>query len=559
MVNTVTLYRSPVRLVKHAAEETEAYSPAAVSRARKKLMAEIALSGEEIVIDDVPYARNDASALLDAMTEESWKVHGVIYAHNGLLRFLEREEFNDEEIRKADAHLYNERFVRAVSPYFAHSFNAVSGRLLKAGDFVELVKLQNYSGYILPEHSSEGYQKIRTYLDDLSYTLRNLSWEKFIADESILHFAFSGSWKDFINKLPSPFTTMRDEIAAQLIHIVLRFQNGATWHYLHQLLVQLRSIETNDYNRSEIERIDKVIYRNSQLESSGRVRKSSSDKGEFASGRAVWWAICIVLAIVRAATCNDRSSKNTQYSFDNTGVRQMQELQSSRIDEKRNEPLLLNFLDSLSRQPSLPIDAEEMKTGSQPFSSFADDFVHTKNGVITLANNTPYNCVMLYFEGPSHSGSVYQGALSATRAAYIKQGETVRFNKPIGNGAFYFLFGDKWGKLKKGGELPIYSGRGNSNDGGYRQLLFVYEFFNTKKPVKQTLLQRAVYIDDAGVPRNEEAYTYLNTSSSEESKTKLTLLQKGGVFSVEASGPFVVKQDRENRPDDPQKAPINFP
>lgn len=521
-------------------------------------MAEIALSGDEIIIDNISYSRNDASTLLDGLTEEGWKVHSIIYAHKGLLDFLEREEINDDELKKADAWLYNERFVQAASPYFAHSFNAVSGRLLKTGGFATLLKLQNYSGYILPEHSGEGYQKVRTYLDELSYTLRNLSWEKFVADESILHFAFSESWKKWANKLPSSFTTMRDEIVEQLINIVLRFQQHATWHYLHQMLVQLQSLETNDFNRSEIERIDKVIARNSQLESSGRLR-NPSDKGGTASwSRGVWWGIWVIFAIVRAATCNDRSSKSN-YSFDNTGLRKIQQLQSSRIDEKRNEPLLLNLLDSLSRQPSLAVTAEEMRTGSQPFSSFADNFIQTGSNAVTVTNRTSHNCVMLCFDGASNAGSVYQGALSNTKAVYIKRGESYSFNTTLGSGPFYFLFGDRWGKLKKQVELPLYSGRNYSTEGGYRQLLLVYEFFSGKKPVKQNLLQRGLYIGDAYPVKAGSNYTYLNTPSSASNATQLALMEKNSAFFVEATGPLPVKQDREDRPKDPQKVIINFP
>lgn len=201
---------------------------------------------------------------------------------------MEKQEFSDEALKKADAYLYNATFVQAVSPYFAHSFNVVSGRLFKAGDFEELVKLQNYASYILPEHSGEAYQKVSTYLDDLSYTLRNLSWEKFSADESILHFIFSKSWKVFFNKLPSSFTSMRDEVVEQLINIVLNFQHKATWYYLHRVLVQLKLVETNDFNRSEVERIDKVIHHNSTLEG-GPTKKVIRGTGGGFSARAIWW------------------------------------------------------------------------------------------------------------------------------------------------------------------------------------------------------------------------------------------------------------------------------
>ncbi|HVF80989.1 MAG TPA: hypothetical protein VM884_03610, partial [Flavisolibacter sp.] len=131
MVNTVTLYRSPVRLVLHAAEAAEPYSLQAISRARKRLMAEIALSGDEVIIDDISYSRNDAATLLDVVSEESWKTHSIIYQHKGLLDFLEKSDFNSDNLKKADAYLYSEGFVQAVSPYFAHSFNVVSGKLLR--------------------------------------------------------------------------------------------------------------------------------------------------------------------------------------------------------------------------------------------------------------------------------------------------------------------------------------------------------------------------------------------------------------------------------------------
>ena len=79
MVSTVTLYRSPVRLIEHASEDAGSYSSQAISRPRKKMMAEISLAGDEIVIDDVAYSRNDASTLLDFITEGNWKVHSIIY------------------------------------------------------------------------------------------------------------------------------------------------------------------------------------------------------------------------------------------------------------------------------------------------------------------------------------------------------------------------------------------------------------------------------------------------------------------------------------------------
>jgi hypothetical protein len=552
LVNTVTLYRSPVRLVKHVSEDVSIYSSQAISRARKRLMAEIMLIGDEIVIDDVPYSRNDASTLLDVITEENWKTHSIIYNQKGLLDFLEKETFNDEELKKADAYLYNERFVQALSPYFAHSFNAVSGKLIRQQNFEELYQLLNYQGYILPEHSHEGYQKIRNYLDELIYTLRNLSWEKFFADESILHFIFSAEWKRFLNKLPSSFTSLRDDVVEQMIGIVLRFQHKATWYYLHQVLVQLKTIETNDYNRSEVERIDQIISENSRVESrKGSSRTTTKKDSEVSTGRIIWWVIWVVLILVRAATCNERTNNNMTTTYEDYNLsRERQRLQSMRIDEERNVPLLLQFLDSLGSKPSLaigPVTAQP-KTGSQPLGTFADEFSNRGEDTVRILNNTGYDCVAMYIKAGGRPGSVYEGALPNIAAVYIRNGEGFSFHHNPDGGKFHFFFGEKWGQLKKQTELAVYSERGYSNDSGRRHLVFLYEFFSSKKPVRQNYLMQPVYLQEASgySERNEIKYNYLNNpyEAALNQATEMNLQQEGGRFSIKAKGSLLVKEEK---------------
>lgn len=550
MVNTVAVYRSPVRLVEYAMEDAGSYSSQAISRARKKMMAEIALAGDEIVIDNVAYSRNDASTLLDFITESNWKVHRIIYSHKGLLNFLEKEEFSDEELKKADAYLYNSSFVQAVSPYFAYSFNAVSGRLLRQQDFAELTRLMDYQGYVLPEHSDEAYRKIRTYIDDLVYTLRNLSWEKFIADEGILHFVFDDEWKRFINKLPASFTSLRDELVEQMTGIVLRFQHKATWYYLHQVLVQLKVIETNDFNRSEVERIDKVIYQNSQVEG-GKGRRNVSDNGEISTGRIIWWVIWIVLIIVRVTTCNSNKSSNNDYSFNYDQIKELQERQEQyrspdgRKNEQRNEKNVLTFLDSLSKSQLLvsPPPAP-MQTGDLAFSSFANIPDGYGTADVAITNNTSHNCVLIYFDGQSKQGSVYEGALSNTVSIYIKKGDTYRFKTEPGAGRMQFLFGDDWGRLRKQAELPM------SNHYGYSHAhkLFIYEFFKPDKSLNQKYLKRSIWLDDPSAKKNSSEYLYLNKPDFAQSDfIKLTLAENNNTFSVKAEGGLLVKEDRSDK------------
>lgn len=541
MVNTVTSYRSPVRLVKHAAEETEVYSSQAISRARKKMMAEIALAGDEVVIDDVAYSRNDASTLLDSITEQNWKVHSTIYAHKGLLDFLEKEEFNNEALRKADAYLYNAAFVQAVSPYFAHSFNTVSGKLIRQENFEELLQLLNYQGYILPEHSHEAYQKLRNYLDELNYTLRNLSWEKFFEDEAVLHFVFSDEWKRCINKLPSSFTALRDELVEQITNIVLRFQHKATWYYLHQVLVQLKTIETNDFNRSEVERIDKIIYENSRIEGGKTGRRRYKDDGEVSTGRIIWWVIWIIIVIVRVTTCNNRSSSTSSYDFQYDRFEKIEPKKTTSYLEERNEAVLRRFLDSLSRQPSLPQQPmpQPLQTGDQPFGSFAYA-PETGTHEITIQNNTPYNCVLLYFPEPAPAGDVYEGSLSKTCAAYIKEGDTYSFSFTPNKRGLYFLFGEKWNRLKKAAELPVYGGREEDSS----QLLFVYEFFSNKKPIDQKYLRQAVWLFDSSSYMESGYSRTLNVpeKSSKEGATDMILEADNHKINIKVKGVLMSRE-----------------
>ncbi|HEX2608947.1 MAG TPA: hypothetical protein VHK91_16305, partial [Flavisolibacter sp.] len=70
MVKTISAYKSPVRLVRHAGEPVSPFSPATLNRARKKILAEIALAGNEMELEGILYTRNEAGALLDGQTEE---------------------------------------------------------------------------------------------------------------------------------------------------------------------------------------------------------------------------------------------------------------------------------------------------------------------------------------------------------------------------------------------------------------------------------------------------------------------------------------------------------
>jgi hypothetical protein len=61
-----------------------------------------------------------------------------------------------------------------------------------------------------------------------------------------------------------------------------------------------------DFNRHEINRIDEVIFANTQIESKG---KSSEKDGSWTRG--IFWGVWIMLMIFRGTTCNNYSGDET--------------------------------------------------------------------------------------------------------------------------------------------------------------------------------------------------------------------------------------------------------
>ena len=294
-------YRSPIRLITHAAEPIDTFSQQTIARTRKKILAEMALQDDQLLLENISYAKNDVISLLNGITsEEIWKVHCAIYAHPALLAFLEEGHFDADEFKEMYLMLLpvSDSFITYVWRYFAFSFNEVSGVLIRQEDFAILSNLLDYQAFVLPEHTHEGFQKIRIYLDELIHLLKNLSWEKFQRDESQLHFIFSEDWISFMNKLPGSFATIRDELVIHILNVIFRFQKKATWFYLFKACESLQQLECGEFQRSEISRFEQAMARNANI--AGRSGKASTGSG-LPAGRMIFWFLWIVLAIARSA------------------------------------------------------------------------------------------------------------------------------------------------------------------------------------------------------------------------------------------------------------------
>jgi hypothetical protein len=335
-------------------------------------------------------------------------------------------------------------------------------------------------------------------------------------------------------------------LVEHFIAIVLRFQHKATWYYLHKVLVQLKGIETNDFNRSEVVRIDEIIYKNSKIEGGkGTVKRKGSDGFNW---RSAWWIMWIIMMIVRAATCNDRSSKSSYDVRDNTY--DPINIDRSSYAEKENEKKFLFLLDSLSKQQNLVITPQKLKTGDQPFKSFADDPAAAINDSVTITNNTGYDAVFLYFKDvPGHGMSALLPKLYST---YIKDSDVEKVYVLPGNGRVYFAFGKGWGKLKNPLAINLNNRVGGfTNSESLPQTITVESFFNTNKNgPQQTCLQLPVFINASDAYRDTTTYHYLNEEGkSSGGENSLHLMQVNGKFTIKAMGRLLVKEKRYNRLD----------
>ncbi len=344
-----TLYRSPVRLVSHAGEPIGEFSPQTISRSKKKLLALISLSDNEMELNGLVYTKNDIISLLDSITDETiWRHHCTVYAFPALLAFLEEGFFDDEELSREVIANSDEAFLAFLSHPFAVAFNKASSSLLRPQSiappqptqpltydpmsarnptvqiveepvdrFEILADLMGYQRFITLQHQHLAFERIRVYFHDLLYTLRNLSWEKFREDESVLHFVFSTSWMHFANKLPMSFSGTRDEVVDNVTNIALRFQHKATWHYLHLLCEDLKMLECNDGLKEEVSRLAKHFERNANVANSNQ--NSSNQKSSSPStGRVIVWIIWAILGLVRLSHCASSSSSYGSYDYPST-------------------------------------------------------------------------------------------------------------------------------------------------------------------------------------------------------------------------------------------------
>lgn len=558
------MYRSPVRLVAHTAEPLHPFSLQTISRTKKKLLAELALGAGELIIDKTAYTKSDIISLLDAVTDETvWKHHCTVYTFPALLQFLEGDGYNEPALAKELSTPFDSSFRSFLLPYFAESFNYVMGTVLREGvapaqivahadpisdplqtgtnlldetdRFETAETLLRYRHFILPDNSHAAFERIRIYFTDLNFTLKNLNWEKFSPDESVLHFVFSPHWIRFVNGLPSSFVGIRDELVAHMLEITLRFQDRANWNYLYQICLQLNSVETSQLNKSEIVRLGNHYAKNATLENRRAPEKSSG------SGKNWLWGIFVgfIMMVRGASTCNEHKDYN--FSPSTVTYTASPGVQTDKVST------FANRLHSFYVAPDMVNEPVRAETGSLPFPFFSVLPPQKAKDRITVENKTGYDCALIYFFNKDYSGDLMPPAFSV----YIKNGDTYRFGIESYEGSYYFAFGKQWVSLNTRKEISVdalmsEADQDRQANSAFATVLYLKNYFYSPDNPEQYFLKHRLHInvrDSNDAAHLRTVFTPLKKDLSHKARSvKLTLLPLESSFTVKPSGDLFVQE-----------------
>lgn len=558
-------YRSPVRLVAHAEEPLHPYAPQTISRARKKLLAELALQDNEMMLENVTYTRNDVITLLDGITsEEVWKHHCTVYTHQPLLDFVEGGLLDIEGFRKLEELAYNTPFRDFLAPYFATSFNAISSALIRQKNYDALASLMNTQGFITPEHSHEAYQRIRIYLDEIIHLLKNLSPEKYISDGKVLHFINDGCWISFLNKLPSSFASVRDAFVAQMLGLIYRFQRKASWYALHQCCLRLQDVECSEERKEQVNHYEEVMRKNVLAENG--TPDTGSGKSGGSSLRMIFgviWIIFILFRIGSSGGCNSSSSSTPTYVMSDEQQRFTREL-LEKVQENEAKRNFRKFLSTLYAANTTATQSAPIKTGQPPFPSFSMLPPDEGNATITIRNSTAYDAVLLYFTDESFQLNSTDPVSKMLYSVYIKSGEHYTFRPAAGKGRYNFAFGRKWVKLGSG--VPFWPERKSAdlNDTAQAQVaaaalaaqstntVSIPAFFQNEPGLDQYYLTHDLVLSDyepakESTRRPLYAPPYSASDLSGKYQATLTLTSHLGTIGMEFEGNLYASLEGEEK------------
>ncbi|RYY97630.1 MAG: hypothetical protein EOO11_10365 [Chitinophagaceae bacterium] len=536
-------YRSPVRPVLHAGEPLQPFAATTLQRARKKLLAELALSNDELELDGLTYTRNDLAVLFQDLTESEWSGHCLIYSIPGFLQFLEQSRFDAGAMAPARQYHYKPGFTAFVSPWFAPAFRDASGRFLRDSEPLQLTELFRYADFIAPEDGPEAYERLRIYFDEFGFLLRNWTWEKMQEDSSRIACLFDPDWIAFLNALPDPLAPARDSVVEQFLGIVYRFQHKASWKLLQRMCAQLQAVRCNPELQAQVNEYEEIMRRNSSSIVSRR-KSSDGSGGGFSFGRGAWAIVWIALMIIRAASsdsCNRPSSLGRleytpTYSSPESPVYTPEADQAASISNESH--LRHTFLDlSANAHKGTPL---EPKTGSAPFSGMSQEPQGFGPRFLTVRNNSSQDMVLFSY----NRADPILDSETPVQAVFIGRGQEYELPIRPNQGYLNAVFGTGWVKLANPREVQLHrnvtstESSGSSYGRDVTSTMTISEYFRT--PSKQLqFLKRDLMVKDHPEYRGPDAQAKPVFEPEDRNlsvRGTLTFSEKGGKMAVKGSG-----------------------
>ena len=428
-------YISPLHIIKSIANDsTFEINDANLIRLRKKLLAELNLSGETtITVNKKSYSKDEIIKTIDQLLgNPDLELHEFIFKHTFLLRYLEEEgmvlspqsylgiEIPESVKPKLDGVMYERiivQFKKGVSSRaFSHAQSALG--LMQP----------------LPIHLRElCYEEVHKSLYTLNTFLYEIEANMTLQNKSDIKFLGYESFAIFVNALPIEFEDIKYDLVNRAINIVVGYHKLD--RHDRDLVEDISTVLTKV---NCVEEQASLIRNNHRIFTSKGSSSSSSSSSGYGPLKYIGIAAIILINIFRV--CNKSSSHDYSYNNSTFDYASNLSIPSSvkayslseefrlyksalytRLQDSKEKTLSTIFFDTLYEAPQQPFE--------QGFKWIKDSTLFSWERNLQIKNNTDLNLIVFCFDS----------ARTAMSTSYIKQHEsnTIKFGNRV-RLAFYF-------------------------------------------------------------------------------------------------------------------------
>lgn len=443
-------YISPLHIIKGIANDASfEINDANLIRLRKKLLAELSLSGETtITVNKKSYSKDEIIKTIDQLLgNPDLELHEFIFKHAFLLRYLEDDSMMlspqsylgidiPESVRpKLDGVMYERiiiQFKKGISSRaFTHAQNALG----------LMEPLPVHLRELCYEEAHKSLHTLNTFLYEMevNMTSQNKNDIKFLGYES---------FASFVNALPIEFDDVKYDLINRAINIVVGYHKLSV--HDRDLIEDISTVLTKINCEEEQASLIKSNHRIFTSKRSSSSFSSSSSSG-YSPLKYIGIAAIILINILRV--CNKSSSHdynysyNPKYDFSSLSVPSAARAYNlsgefmlykaalySRKQSSKDQSLGTLFFDTLYEVPQHPFE-EGFKWGK-------DSTVFSWDRNLQIKNNTDLNLIVFCFDS----------AKTGMNTIYIRKHEsdTIAFGNHV---RLVFYFGDVLMRAKKMGAL----------------------------------------------------------------------------------------------------------